>query len=161
LLNGWSVSGVTNFQSGIPFNVLAGRDLSGDGVVGGDRPDIVDLSILGRSFDNPNVVVPRTAFATPAFIAPTAAAPGKVGTYGTLPRNAFRRDGLNNWDFAVARKFRLKEGVGLQFRGEFFDLFNHTQFNGPVINLASSVFGQIRSAANPPRNIRLALKLSF
>lgn len=161
LLNGWSVSGVTNFQSGIPFNVLAGRDLSGDGVAGGDRPDIVDLSILGRSFDNPNVVVPRTAFATPAFIAPTAASPGKVGTYGTLPRNAFRRDGLNNWDFGVARKFRLKEGVGLQFRGEFFDLFNHTQFNGPVISLASSVFGQIRSAANPSRNIRLALKLSF
>jgi hypothetical protein len=161
LLHDWSVSTIVTYQSGIPFNILAGRDLSGDNVAGGDRPDIVDSSILGTVYRHPDAVVPRTAFALPVPVAPTASAPGKPGTYGSLPRNAFRRDGVHQWDISGVRLFPISDRVKLEFRGEFYNAFNNPQFNGPVINLASTSFGKIQSTANSPRNIRLVLKLHF
>jgi hypothetical protein len=160
-LHNWSVSGIATYQSGIPCNVLAGRDLSGDYVPGGDRPDIVDRSILGRVYRNPDEVMPRTAFSLPTPLLPTASAAGQPGTFGSLPRNAFRRDGVHEWDLSVVRQFPIRERVRLEFRGEFFNAFNTPQFNGPVINLVSTDFGRIRSTANTPRNIRFVLKLHF
>ena len=142
--NNWNVSTIVNYQTGIPFNVLAGRDLSGDNVAGGDRPDIVDRSILGKTYNNPNVLVPRAAFASPVPVLPTATSPGKVGTYGTLPRNAFRRDGVHNWDIAAVRRFPIREKTHLEVRSEFFNAFNQAQFNGPVINL-----GLVRLRTDP------------
>jgi len=68
--------------------------------------------------------------------------------------------GLQNWDVAGIRNIRIGERVSLQFRGEFFNVFNHTNFNtiDTVINDAS--FGQVTST-HLPRNIQLGLKLYF
>src|SRR6185369_11314692 len=65
---------------------------------------------------------------------------GRVGTAG---RNQYYGPGLQNYNFAAAKKFQVTEGVGVQFRTEFFNLFNHTNFANPVGNQSSGSFGKI------------------
>jgi len=73
----------------------------------------------------------------------------------------FRGQGLNLWDISLIKNFLLTERVGLQFRGEFLNAFNHPQFNDPNLDPTSSDFATIKSQNNLPRNIQLALKLTF
>src|SRR5262249_4885789 len=128
-LGGWQLSGTTIFASGNPFTVLAGYDLNADGV-GGDRPDILNASILGRSIDNGRIdpatgqqistlQLPASAF-SPGPTTPTAQRIFRPGAknVGTLGRNTFRAQGQNNWDTALAKNFKLTEGTKLMFRWE-------------------------------------------
>jgi hypothetical protein len=88
---------------------------------------------------------------------PTASAP-----FGNLGRNALR--GANFWqgDLGVNKRFRIpaREGMSLQFRSEFFNFLNHTNFGSPSSDITSAAFGTIRTAL-PPRQIQFALKLMF
>ena len=92
-----------------------------------------------------------------AFAMPTASAP-----FGNLGRNALR--GANFWqgDLGVNKRFRIpaREGMSLQFRSEFFNFLNHTNFGSPSSDITSAAFGTIRTAL-PPRQIQFALKLMF
>jgi len=86
-----------------------------------------------------------------------------LGTPGTAKRRFFYGPGEDNFDMAVAKKLALVESKSLLFRVEAFNVFNHTQFNGPTSidgNIGSSTFGQAISAA-PPRILQGALKLNF
>ena len=56
---------------------------------------------------------------------------------------------LNNWDFALHKDPAIREGMKLQFRTEFFNFFNHAQFNNPNGNFAGSLFGYVNSAWDP------------
>ena len=80
--------------------------------------------------------------------------------FGNLGRNAFRSPGLEQWDMAVDKTFRFGETAKLQFRSEFFNLPNHTNFGIPNTNFSSSSFGTIR-ATYPARQIQFALKAIF
>ncbi len=103
-----------------------------------------------------------------------------VGRNGTLGRNALRGFPVSQVDLSLRRQFNITEAVNLQFRGEFFNLFNHPNFAPPVNNLQSTQFGQsirmlgrslgaggISGGFNPlyqiggPRSIQFALKLQF
>jgi len=110
---------------------------------------------------------------------PAAFTPPPTGQQGDFGRNVLRGFGAWQADVAFQRQFRLTEKVGLRFRGEFFNLFNHPNFGPPTNSLTSPLFGQsaqtlasslaggVGAGFNPlyqiggPRSIQLALKLVF
>jgi hypothetical protein len=90
-----------------------------------------------------------------AFQVPSATAP-----FGNIGRNAFRTPNFNQLDLGVHKKFVIRENLGLQFRSEFFNLLNHSNFTYPDANISDAAFGTIRSTY-PARQIQFALKLMF
>ncbi|MFN0106746.1 MAG: hypothetical protein ACKV2U_32210 [Bryobacteraceae bacterium] len=154
----WQVSSVVLLKNGTPFTVDAGSDGPGFGNVdgtSGDRPNIVDPSILGRTIGNPDTSVarlPRSAF---AFIQ----APRELA--GNLGRNTFRKGTIFNWNAAVARTFPLKNDFALQLTAEAINLSNTPQFAEPGRSLTATNFGQITNTLNDGRAFRFLLGLRF
>jgi outer membrane receptor protein involved in Fe transport len=170
-LGGWQLAGAYSVRSGLPQTVCIDHDVAGltDGNLVCQRPNV----IADPNFDRGNRSV-QEYFNTAAFV---LQAPG---TFGNSGRNTVRGPGINNWDFSVFKNFYLPRFLGkngdtppqLQFRGEFFNFLNHTQFSGinntfvPESDTAgspvspSSPFGSVTSAY-PPREIQLALKFIF
>ena len=77
---------------------------------------------------------------------------------GNAGRNTVRAPGLQRWDVSAFKNFALTEKLRLQFRGEFFNVFNHTNFSTIVVALGAVNFGQV-TAAKDPRIVQLGLKL--
>ncbi len=160
LLTGWHVSGATLFRSGMPFSVSTGSDSPGFGNVDGkisDRPNVVDLSILGRTIDHPDRSrrgLPPSAF---EFI--------RLGEQrGNLGRNTFRKDGIGNVNMAVTKEWRLPSNSferKLLFRVEAINALNHSQFDAPGRSLANRDFGAITNTLNDGRVLELSLRLLF
>ncbi len=153
----WSLSSVVLLKSGSPFTVYSGSDSPGYGNVdgnGGDRPNLIDPSILGRSIDNPNTSrarLPRSAF---SFIAPTSLA-------GNLGRDTFRRGGYRNVNAALVRRWSLPHETNLALRAESINLFNTPQFAAPGTDLSSPNFGQITNTLNDGRTLRFGLTVGW
>jgi hypothetical protein len=83
-------------------------------------------------------------------------------TIGNAGRNVLRGPGLQNWDLAVLKDFHFTETRYLEFRGEFFNAFNHVNFSNPNPNIDDPVHGgQITSTSTDPRILQFALKLYF
>ena len=157
---GWEVSGITHFSSGLPVtlvnygdNSLLGAEPNGINNYGIDEPDYA-----GGALDlNHNPRNGRPYFNTSQFSENT------LGTPGTAKRRFFYGPGLDNYDMALLKNVRLTESKSLQFRLEGFNVFNHAQFFGPQSvdgNIGSSTFGQVVSA-NPPRLVQLGAKFFF
>jgi hypothetical protein len=91
---------------------------------------------------------------------PSAFAPSTVGFEGDARRRFFHGPGLNNFDFALIKDTHITEQFNLQFRAEFFNLFNHAQFLTPGGILGSGSFGQVPGTL-PGRIGQLSLKLNF
>ena len=157
LLGGWQLSTVLLAKAGTPFDVSSGSDGEGFGNVDGspgDRPNILDPSLLGRSIDDPDTAprrLPESAF---AFIRPTEKA-------GSLGRNAFRKDGIFNVNAALSRRWPLGGDASLIFRVESLNLLNHPQFAEPGFNLTSPNFGQITNTLNDGRAFKFTLQVDF
>ena len=157
LLNGWQISAAALIKSGTPFTLYVGSDAPGFGNVDGgpgDRPHIVDPSILGRTVDDPNTstgILRRERF---AFIRPGE-------RRGNLGRNTFRKDGIANLNAAVGKQWRRNGGREwtLAFRAEAYNLANHPQFDEPQRNLSSPSFGRITNTLNDGRIFQLGLRL--
>lgn len=153
----WSLSSVVLLKSGSPFTVYSGSDSPGYGNVdgnGGDRPNLVDPSILGRSIDNPNTsraLLPRSAF---SFIAPT-------GLAGNLGRDTFRRGGYRNVNAALMRRWILPHETSLALRAESVNLLNTPQFAAPGTDLSSTNFGQITNTLNDGRTFKFGLTVGW
>jgi hypothetical protein len=163
VLQSWTLTGVTALQSGFPVAVLdtSDRCLAGEAL------------IFYETYCRPNLVGPISTFdprasATHAYIAdrtsPSSAfvrVPTGSGLLGNSPRNPYHGPGLLNFDFAVLKDTYITESKYIQFRGEFYNLFNHAQWNNPTANIASSRFGRISSTRVASRIIQLALKFYF
>jgi hypothetical protein len=160
LTQGWSLSGITRFASGFPITMAN----NGDNSLIGTNPNGVNNS----SIDEPNYSGaplylnhnPRNAGNN--YFNSTAFSMNALGTPGNSKRRFFYGPGADNYDMAVAKKLSL-ESKSLLFRVEAFNVFNHTQFNGPGSvdgNIGSTTFGNAISAS-PPRILQGALKLSF
>jgi hypothetical protein len=120
-------------QTGAPFTVFNNqRDFSGFNQFN-DRPDVVGTGRLHQDNRNIDAAFDKTYFSTTP---PT----GRVGTSG---RNQYYGPGLQNYNFAVLKRFKFTEQVGLQFRSEFFNVFNHTNFANPQNNQSNANFGKI------------------
>jgi hypothetical protein len=96
-------------------------------------------------------------FKTENFSAPATFTFGN--TSRTLPD--IRTHGVNNWDFAVFKKTGITEQVKLEFRAEFFNLFNRVQFGYPGMTMGVASFGVVSSQWNGPRQVQMALRLTF
>ena len=153
----WTMSSVVLLKAGTPFSLTAGSDGPGTGNVdgsSGDRPHILDTSILGNSVDHPDtsaLQLPITAF---AFIRPEELA-------GTLGRNTFRKDGIRNINFSLERSWRVGGEKTLRLRAESINLFNTAQFAQPGTSLSSENFGQITNTLNDGRTFRFLLRFAF
>jgi len=146
ILGGWQLSGITRFQSGSPLTVYAPGDVAGIGA-GGQRPNAI------ASPDGSKTLA--SWFNTSAF------APATRGTFGNASVGIIRGPGINNWDMALYKMFPLPtERLSMQFRAQFFNIFNHTQYAGVDTGLGSGSFGRVVSARSP-RVIQLALELQF
>ena len=83
-----------------------------------------------------------------------------LGYFGTSNPRPYHGPGFNNWNIGLHKDTQIRESAQLQIRAEFFNAFNHTQFNGPNGNIQSSRFGYIGSAKDP-RIGQVAVKLIF
>ena len=89
----------------------------------------------------------------------TAPAAGELGNAARVPVVG---PDFANTDFSIIKQFAMhREGMGLNFRAEFFNLFNHPQFGAPIADINQPAFGAVNSTVNNPRLIQLALKLAF
>jgi hypothetical protein len=161
LTQGWSLSGITHIASGFPITMINNGDNS---LIGTNPNGINNSSIDEPDYDSGPLHLngnPRTNgnnyFDTTAFSMNT------LGTPGTAKRRFFYGPGADNYDMAVAKKLSLTESKSLLFRVEAFNIFNHTQFNGPGSvdgDIGSSTFGNVISAA-APRIMQGAVKINF
>lgn len=157
LFGAWQVSSVVLLKSGTPFSVLAGSDAPGFGNVDGshsDTPLLDDISVLGRSIDDPDTSAARLPPSAFSFIRPT-------DLRGNLGRNTFRRDGIANINMALSKSWAMGGDNRLLFRAESLNFTNHPQFQDPGSNLAQGNFGKITNTLNDGRTFRFTLRFTF
>jgi len=170
ILKDWSLDSFVLARSAPPLSVVGGIFFAA-GTALYPRPNVnpgAPLEIEGSQYPG-GKILNKAAFSTPP-----------VGQQGSLGRNVLRGFGASQLDFGLQRQFRITEKVGLRFRAEFFNIFNHPNFGSPNNNLTSPLFGRSTQTLgnslgsggasggfNPlyqiggPRSIQFALKLQF
>jgi hypothetical protein len=156
LVSGWTVNGITTFQSGhyqiptLPF------DYVNLGPFSTSLPDRVGPVVPAhRSYNN---WWNSSAFALPGCPSLTPCST-QVHLEGNARKGTIENPGMNNWDISVEKDTVVRERLRLQFRAELFNAWNHVQFGPPNSSLTPGVFGQITSLLIPPREIQFGLKL--
>jgi hypothetical protein len=173
LTRGWTLYPIVSYRSGLPINIRSGisRTAARPGPSGAGDPNIVQANFNGllTTYDahlvqkagngrTGNFFFDPVPFAAPAFSGNNV--PTQF-TYGSLGRNAFRGPTRTNIDLTISKVTNLvAERVKLEIIGNFFNAFNHAQFNNPQASLTSGTFGQISATADP-RIIQLAGRLTF
>jgi Carboxypeptidase regulatory-like domain len=154
-LGGWEISGIVTAISGAPLNIgLSGQNVASIVPNTANRPDV------SGTLMNPHTV--QEWFDTSVFSMPAP------GTWGNEPHNGVRGPGRDNWNISLFKNFFFNEerSTRLQFRAEFFNIWNHPQWVGDTLNggistnFGASNFGAVTSAYDA-RSIQLALKFSF
>jgi hypothetical protein len=158
LLGGWEISGIVSAASGLARTVIGGKTL-------GLNDSSVDAVLRPNMLSDPNVGAPHTVdqwFNTSVFVANADVDGKKVvsGMPGSAPKGSVIGPGLVRLDLSLFKNIRFTERVTLQFRGEAFNAFNHTNFVTLNTNFSSSTFGSVLSASDP-RVMQVALKASF
>jgi Carboxypeptidase regulatory-like domain len=160
VVSGWGVDGITTFQRGFPLKIT----------YAGSTP--LEAANLGVSNIRPDVIpgCNRKAggdhltewFNTSCFANPPDFGPGTESRVDPI----LRGPGINNWDFAIFKRTNVGERMGIEFRTEFFNIFNHPYFSMPATGFGAAGFGVINSTvqggvASPERLIQFALKFVF
>jgi hypothetical protein len=141
-LGNWTFSGITVIESGAPLT--PGLAIGTAGLA--TRPDCI-ASVAGHK--SLTEWFNTAAFAAPAF-----------GFFGNCGTGLIRGPGEDNWNLALFKSFPIRESMKLQFRSEFFNVWNHPNFLGVSTALGSGSFGQVTSALEA-RQIEFALRLDF
>ena len=156
-LGGWQLSGIATVQSGTPFTVQTGFSESrNQGNEAVDRPNL-----RSGASNNPVLGGPNRYYDSTVFVLPP------LGFYGNVGRDTAIAPGFGTADFILAKAFLLSERVRLDFRAEFFNLFNRANFglpDGNIFNTNGSyrgAAGSISSTVSSSRQIQFGLKLSF
>jgi len=166
IAGGWEINSILMARTGQPIDVAYYTTPAAIDVTGlqndyrgqaEQRPNILGpLQPSSDKINNYFGITPQTGNSLFPFSQPTAQQP-----FGNLGRNAFRAPNFTQWDVAVDKNFHIVERVNLQFRSEFFNILNHTNFLPPDPRVNDgAAFGTIRSTF-PPRQIQFALKLLF
>jgi hypothetical protein len=168
-VGGWQVSGIVTLTSGAPIHISEGGITNCAQTVNpvGCTPDLIGTgnitSIIPNADNRPNVSgsvrYPKTVT---SWFDKSAFSPTVAGTFGNLPFNSIRGPGRQNWNLALFKSFVFSESRGskLEFRAEFFNAFNHTEFNNVSNTFTNGDFGAVTSA-HDPREIQLGLKLYY
>jgi hypothetical protein len=159
VLNGWALSGITTFQTGFPIRITSEADNelmdSFDFELPGEPDQIAPFKTEspqknGNYFFNPN-----------SFTEDASIDPSLFGRIGNAPRTICCGPHISSTDFAVLKQIAVTETSQFQFRGELFNIFNHTQFTNPDGDSSDgSQFGQVTQARDP-RLVQFALKYIF
>ncbi|MGH9672824.1 MAG: TonB-dependent receptor plug domain-containing protein, partial [Bryobacteraceae bacterium] len=151
VLGGWQSNGILTIQAGSPFTVVSGQDRALAGA-GTQRPNLIGNPFLdtGRSRDE----LMAKYFDAAAFTLPP------VGSYGNAGRNIMIGPGRWNLDFALFKRFPIKERLGIQYRWEMFNAFNHANLGNPRNNIGAANPGSINSTSEP-RIMQMGLRLTF
>jgi hypothetical protein len=158
VLNNWALNGFLVVQSGVPLTVT-NRD-SGRGL-GGSAQETTRALFSNVAAGVPLLNPGSTKDKLRNYINTAAWSPAPFGTVGTSGRGMFRGPEQWNLDFSVFKDIPIGERFQLQFRTEFFNIFNHANFGDPTTNLDSASFGQIASTSVNARLVQFALKLDF
>ena len=155
LVGGWQINGISTFASGHPLTPsmpfdnaqIGARRYQPENCTGpvnssGLQSEIRNHATLFPYFNVQNVLPPPP------------------GTMGSCGRNGIIGPGINNWDLGLIKNTQVTEGVAVQFRAEFFNAWNHAQFNGLNTSIGNPNFGRLTSA-RAPRDIQFGLKFLF
>jgi len=153
ILNGWAVSSILTVQSGFPIRITSTSDL--------ELMSSFDYETAGE----PNQIAAFRRLSPQKsggyFFDPSSFVDGSLGQIGNAPRTICCGPGIANIDLGVHKTIEVREGKNLEFRTEFFNALNHTQFFNPDGNITDgTTFGQV-SRARDPRLTQLALRLTF
>jgi hypothetical protein len=156
LMSGWQINGISSLLSGFPFTPLVGSNRSGDGNTRNpDRPN------LNSSFSGPVLLKKQTQW-----FDPTAFSLPATGGFGSLGRGTLRGPSLADVDFSLLKNTVVNEHVGIQFRAEVFNAFNHvnlgppntTVFSGTAISPSA---GLISTLATDSRRLQFGIKVNY
>ena len=155
----WQLNGIFTVMSGTPFTVFDSNDVS----LQGQAPEITGFSanrpnLIGNPNNGPRT--PQEWFNVSAFQQLQPDPQGRFEVFGNEGRNVVEGPGYFNWDFSAFKNIRVTESKEFQFRGELFNLLNHTNFRLPISDISSPNFGQIQQDV-APRVIQVALKFLF
>ncbi|HYZ83095.1 MAG TPA: TonB-dependent receptor [Bryobacteraceae bacterium] len=152
IVGNWQVNLIMILQTGLPFTPSLASPVANTGT--GSRPNLVgdptlDHPTLTRWF-NTALDTPGAPWTTPALY-----------TFGNSGRGVLRAPGRTNFDISLFKQFPITERIRLQFRAEFFNAFNHPQFDLPNASIGTAVAGTISGTVGTPRDIQFGLRLVF
>jgi hypothetical protein len=171
LVSGWELTEILSASTGIPVNIQDGFDQSQLGGIEGDRPNY-----SGASGCHPSQILdvqaePGVLGGPLQWFNPLCYALQPVGTLGNVGRDSISGPGILDLDFSIIKNTRISEKLNTQFRAEFFNVLNHTNFGQPNFmvftgspgspQVYSPTAGQITTLNTASRQIQLALKLVF
>jgi hypothetical protein len=148
LLGDWQLNAIVSRFGPTPIDITTGANTLGVVAAVGQRPNYTGAPLYLDTNDSTRHLNPA-AFARPA--------PGQLGTLG---KGSVRGTPISTVDFSVAKNWRFQERYGFQFRAEFFNLLNHTNFVGFDTDIRNTSFGTL-NAAQAPREIQLGVKFTF
>jgi hypothetical protein len=148
IFGGWDVNGIALLHSGFALGYSTASNQSGTGL--GNRPN----QICGGQLSSGQTA--NKWFDTSCFVAPAS---GLIGNSSRTP--GVYGPGQVNFDTSLYKNFRVTETTKLQFRSEFFNIFNHTQLAIPNTVVGNAAFGRILATAHSSRQIQFALKFVF
>jgi hypothetical protein len=169
LTKGWQVLNITTMTTGSPFSVYSGIQQTGAGAGGTDRPDLVSMPHFSTSRavreDYFGQGTNNASFFNIPINVPGGTGPNQ-GRFGTLGRNTFRGPGYHDFDFALIKDTPFgHRGNGelgtVEFRAEFFNIFNIVNFSLPSNIVRGSGFGIISKTAGSSRQIQFSLKVIY
>ena len=146
IIGGWQIGGITTIATGTPFSPSFTSNIQGSP---SGRPDVVaDWHVSDRDI---NRWFNAGAFAIPAPF-----------TFGNAGKNILTGPGLVNFDVSLYKNFKFAERMNLQFRSEFFNIFNHANFANPAANISiPAQVARITSTSTANRVIQFGLRLTF
>ena len=164
LVGGWEVSGITTFSSGQWQTVTLPVDWQDFGAFATSVPDKVGPAYPANRthsdwYNINSFVFPGCPVGD--FSPNTTNCPNGDYVQGNAGRHSLVEPGINNWDLSVFKNIPINERVRTEFRAEFYNAWNHTQYGAPNAGLSPGSFGVIGGVLEPPRVIQFALKLLF
>lgn len=148
---GWQLSSVVQTYTGQPFTLNLPNDANLDGNLT-DRPSTTDGLVFFHGHGRQRAAIPSNRDITDFFVS---------GRDGFVGRNTVRGDSFVNLDMALSKGFTFTDSQRLDFRAEFFNALNRSNFGLPIRMLGSPAFGSAVETANPARIVQFALKFSF
>lgn len=159
LVNGWQTTGLVRFSSGDPLTIFSSTSNNSGSGQQRDRAVVIGPAYGGSAC--------ATGTICKSYLNPASFTNNPVGTYGNAQKGAYVGPQYMDWDVSLARFFPFNERTSLQFRAEYFNVLNHTNFGDPNTT-TNSTFGRITSTSpqnanftNDPRIAQLSLKLLF
>ena len=147
LTQGWTFNGISRFAGGLPVPLNETDDASLTGSPNTDVPDLVGRVVK----QNPRVGTTDCPIQNHSgcFFDSSAFTFGPLGQFGNSSRQFFHGPAIINTDFGLSKRIGFTESTGLEIRAEFFNIFNHAEFNNPNGNISSGQMGRVTSARDP------------